>query len=58
MKYLKMLWMKNDQLLTIANETLHTMEEKNLNEYNPIHKSKALIHTWLSWQEEPGTLWV
>jgi hypothetical protein len=46
---------KNDQLITEANNTLENIEIKNLNKYSPIHKSKALIHTWLAWQEDPGT---
>jgi len=25
------------------------------NKYSSTHKSKAKIHTWLSWQEDPGT---
>jgi hypothetical protein len=43
------------KLLTVANETLNSIEQKNLNEYSTIHKSKALIHSWLSWQKDPGT---
>jgi hypothetical protein len=23
--------------------------------FSPMHRSKALIHTWLAWQEKPGT---
>lgn len=44
-----------DELLIIADETLATIEEKNINKYGLIHKSKAKIHSWLSWQEDPGT---
>lgn len=46
---------KDDQLLTVANDTLNSIEEKGLNKYAMVHKSKALIHTWLSWQDDPGT---
>lgn len=46
---------EDDKLLPIVNAVLNDIESKNLNEYSLIHKSKALIHTWLSWQETPGT---
>lgn len=44
-----------DQLLKFANDTLAEIETNSLNKYSSIHKSKALIHSWLSWQEDPGT---
>lgn len=46
---------KDDKLLQIVNSTLDDIEEKKLNKYASIHKSKAVIHSWLSWQEDPGT---
>ena len=46
---------EEDQLFKIANETLKTIEESKLNKYEMVHRSKALIHSWLSWQEDPGT---
>lgn len=46
---------KEDKLLPVANQTLETIEKEKLNKYIPAHKSKALIHSWLSWQEDPGT---
>lgn len=45
----------DDKLLPIAQSTLETIESKQLNQYSSIHKSKALIHSWLAWQENPGT---
>jgi len=45
----------DDQLLNIANTLLDRIELEGLNKYNIIHRSKALIHTWLAWQEDPGT---
>ena len=45
----------DDQLLPIVKSTLTDIEEKHLNKYTMNHKSKAEIHTWLAWQEEPGT---
>lgn len=46
---------KEDQLLPIVKSTLNYIEAKKLNSYSLIHKSKAVIHTWLSWQADPGT---
>ncbi|GAB4032068.1 DUF3226 domain-containing protein [Spirosoma jeollabukense] len=45
----------DDQLKPIAEEILTKIETDRLNKYKTIHSSKALIHTWLAWQEEPGT---
>lgn len=45
---------KNDSLKPIAEETLQSIEERSLNRYNSVHRPKALIHTWLAWQETPG----
>ena len=46
---------QNDELLPIVDATLNEIENRNLNKYSLIHKSKARIHSWLSWQEDPGT---
>ena len=46
---------KGDELLPVVDDTLNEIENRNLNRYLPIHKSKARIHSWLSWQEDPGT---
>jgi hypothetical protein len=46
---------KDDKLLPIVNSILNDIEERKLNKYASIHKSKAVIHSWLSWQEDPGT---
>lgn len=46
---------KDDKLLPIVHSTLNDIEEKKLNKYASNHKSKAVIHSWLSWQEDPGT---
>ncbi len=44
-----------NEILPFVNETLESLEINKLNNYKPIHKSKARIHTWLAWQENPGT---
>jgi hypothetical protein len=46
---------QDDKLLPIIKTTLEGLEANNLNKYSLAHKSKALIHSWLSIQEEPGT---
>jgi hypothetical protein len=46
---------KDDKLFPIVNTTLDEIENQGLNKYSLIHKSKAKIHTWLAWQEDPGT---
>ena len=45
----------DDKILPFADATLDKLEKIGLNNYKPIHKSKARIHTWLAWQEDPGT---
>ncbi len=52
--FLKLLVPKNDKLLPLAEQTLSSIETQNLRRYSITHKPKALIHTWLSWQDEPG----
>jgi len=44
----------NDQLLVIARKTLDDIEDKKLDLYSGPSRCKALIHTWLAWQQEPG----
>jgi hypothetical protein len=46
---------KGDKLLSLASMNLETIEKEKLNKYTNAHKSKALIHSWLAWQESPGT---
>lgn len=46
---------KDDKLLPIVHATLADIEKQKLNKYPLVHKSKAVIHSWLSWQEDPGT---
>jgi hypothetical protein len=44
-----------DKLLPVVHSTLDDIETRQLNKYSITHKSKAVIHTWLAWQKEPGT---
>jgi hypothetical protein len=43
-----------DALLARAAATIDSIpaEERR---FSPVHRSKALIHTWLAWQEQPGS---
>ncbi|MDJ0795779.1 MAG: hypothetical protein QNJ51_02895 [Calothrix sp. MO_167.B12] len=44
----------NDNLFPKAESILQEIEQAGINKYTLIHHSKALIHTWLAWQEKPG----
>ncbi|MDR1962213.1 MAG: hypothetical protein LBQ50_00340 [Planctomycetaceae bacterium] len=46
---------EKDQLLPIADNVLNDIEKQKLEKYLPVHQSKARIHTWLAWQDEPGS---
>jgi hypothetical protein len=46
---------RDDKLLPIVQTTLNEIEDKKLNKYPLSHKSKATIHSWLAYQENPGT---
>jgi hypothetical protein len=45
----------DDSLFPIILENLNEIERKQLNKYKQLHKSKAIIHSWLSVQDDPGT---
>lgn len=45
---------ENDLLLQKAESVLCELEQEQLNLYKKCHHSKAKVHTWLAWQEEPG----
>lgn len=44
-----------DPLWATARSTLDEIENRKLNKYSPNYRAKAEIHTWLAWQEAPGT---
>jgi hypothetical protein len=52
--FMRFLIPQGDNLLPVAEEVLSNIEAQTHNKYHLIHKPKALIHTWLSWQETPG----
>jgi len=45
---------ENDVLMDESDAVLKSLESRSLNKYAPVHRSKAKIHTYLAWQEEPG----
>jgi hypothetical protein len=46
---------EDDLLLPFVEKGISEIEASALEKYLPMHRSKALIHTWLAWQESPGT---
>ena len=45
---------ETDVLLIESDNVLNSLEHRSINRYAPVHRSKAKIHTYLAWQEEPG----
>lgn len=43
-----------DPLIQKAGAVLSELEEEKVQRYKPVHRSKAEIHTFLAWQDEPG----
>lgn len=52
--FVALLMPEGDNLRPKAEEILREIEGEKLNRYGEIHRAKALIHTWLAWQETPG----
>jgi hypothetical protein len=46
--------MADKAAIQAAGECVARAREKGYSTYNDAHYSKAVIHTWLSWQDEPG----
>lgn len=53
--FIRLLVDDGDDSLAFAEETITALENKNLQKYIPNYRPKAVIHTWLAWQEDPGT---
>ncbi|MDX2303213.1 MAG: DUF3226 domain-containing protein [Microscillaceae bacterium] len=43
-----------DELLKLAEKTVDELIQKKLNLFSVSDRMKAIVHTWLAWQEEPG----
>jgi hypothetical protein len=41
-------------LWNFVNEKVDELMAKNLNKFSPVKKQKALLHTYLAWQQTPG----
>lgn len=52
--FMRFLIPDNDECLIFAEETIHTLESKKIQRYKEVHRSKALMHTWIAWQDKPG----
>lgn len=50
--FLQKLILRGDVLLPWALNSVERLPERR---FKPTYRSKAAIHTWLAWQEEPGT---
>lgn len=44
----------DDHLILYAKNSVALIETNNVNLYKKSDHSKALLHTWLAWQEKPG----
>lgn len=53
--FLSFLIPEHDKLKPVVQDILSSIEERKLNKYSENSRSKAFIHTWLAWQEDPGT---
>ncbi len=53
--FVKYLIPQDDKLLPVAQEITTEIEKQNLNRYPKVQSPKAIIHTWLAWQKEPGS---
>lgn len=52
--FMKEMIPQDDNLVGIVSNTLDDLESKGLQRYKAVHRSKAWIHTYLAWQDEPG----
>ncbi|MDX2286553.1 MAG: DUF3226 domain-containing protein [Bacteroidia bacterium] len=52
--FMRLLIPEQDRLLHHAVESLNRMEAEHIQRYPAQDRSKALLHTWLAWQEQPG----
>lgn len=46
---------QDDNMIDEVEDELKKIEDMGINRYSDIHHSKAKIHTYLSWQEDPGS---
>jgi len=46
--------MIEEKALNVAEECVKKAEEEQITSFIPNHKQKAIVHTYLAWQDEPG----
>ena len=44
----------HDQLLPRARVIVQALEDEGVHQHARVHRSKAVMHTWLAWQQQPG----
>ena len=52
--FMRQLIVPNDDCLSFAEETLNELESRDIQRYKTVHRAKALMHTWIAWQDQPG----
>ena len=52
--FVNLLLPENDKLYPIVIDSLRKVKDQGLQLFIDNHHSKALIHTWLAWQQTPG----
>lgn len=52
--FIRFLVPSGDEILPLATNSVDNLISKGKNIFIPVHRSKAIIHTWLAWQERPG----
>lgn len=52
--FVAMLAEQDDVLMVRSDKVLTEIESEGINKYKKVHRSKAKIHTYLAWQDEPG----
>jgi len=45
---------EGDKVLSFAEKTITQLEKEDFCKFKAAKRQKALVHTWLAWQEEPG----
>ena len=43
-----------DDILPLAEKSVDNLLTTGRNRFIPVHRSKAVVHTWFAWQERPG----
>ncbi len=44
----------NNEAVQMAEHCIDIAKEKGVTTFKSVHHSKAVLHTWLAWQDEPG----